>query len=218
MKSANSLYAFLGLALSLWLATACSPFGWFAVSRSVDLAPTPIVSGIVAPTASSTFIGVLVSQTPAVTQTWAAIPTATLTPGSQGPRSGWKTFSSKLYHYAVSYPSDWTVTVENPKSTARVTNTERVTFKQPGYGARNQFTTIMIEANQGEGWSFASCDARIFVSGVSACRNSMPAGQNPAQEIVYFQKGDSSFVLQLAYEGKEYIDIFNHMLSLFKFN
>jgi hypothetical protein len=46
----------------------------------------------------------------------------------------------------------------------------------------------------------------------------MPAGQNPAQEIVYFIKGDSSFVLQLAYEDRRYIDTFNHMLSLFKLN
>lgn len=218
MKSANSLYTLLALTLSLWLATACSPFGWFAVSRSVDPAPTSIVSGIIAPTASSTSVGVPVPPTPAATQARAAAPTVTLAPGSQGPLSGWKTFSSTSYNYTVSYPSDWTVSVENPKSTAKVKNVERVTFKQPGYGARNQFTTIMIEANQGESWSFASCDAKITISGVSACRNSMPAGQNPAQEIVYFQKGDSSFVLQLAYEDKKYIDSFNHMVSIFKFN
>ncbi len=218
MKSANSLYTFLAITLSLWLATACSPLGWLAVTGSSGTAPTPIVIGIEVPPATPTSTSAPVPRTPGATQTHPAAPTATLTPGAQGPLSGWKTFSSKLYHYAVSYPSDWTVGVENPKSTARVRNTERVTFKQPGYGARNQFTTIMIEANQGEGWSFASCDAKITVSGVSACRNSMPAGQNPAQEIVYFQKGDGSFVLQLAYEGKEYIDIFDHMLSLFKFN
>lgn len=216
MKPNSTLYA-LALVLILVASTACSPFGWFVITGSSRQAPTPEISGIMAPPATLTSTSAPIPSTPAAPQTRAPAPTSTPAPGSQGPLPGWKTFTSTLYQYAVSYPSDWTVSVETPKSSGRTKNVERVPFKQPNYGVRNQFTTIMIEANRGESWTFVTCDSKITVSGISACRNSMPAGQNPAQEIVYFQKGDSSFVLQLAYEDKKYVDVFNRMVANFKF-
>ena len=146
MKSLNSLYALVILALILLTVTAFSPYGWIVVTSSSGQAPTPTVSGIVAPLATPTSTSAPVSLTPEATQTRAPAPTATLTPGSQGPLPGWKTFTSKLYKYTVSYLPHWIVS------------------------------------------------------------------------IVYFQTRDSSFVLQLAYKDKKYVDIFNQILAVFKFN
>ncbi len=136
MKSLNSLYALVILALILLTVTAFSPYGWIVVTSSSGQAPTPTVSGVVAPLATPTSTSAPVPPTPA----------ATLTPGSQGPLAGWKTFTGKLYKYTVIYPSGRTVS------------------------------------------------------------------------IVYFLTRGSSFVLQLVYEGKNYVDIFNQMLAVFKFN
>ena len=136
MKSQNSLYALVILALSLLTVTAFSPYGWIAVTSSSGRAPTPIISSILVLSATPTSTSAPVPPTP----------TATLTPGSQGPLAGWKTFTGKLYRYTVSHPSGWTVS------------------------------------------------------------------------IVYFLTRGSSFVLQIVYEGKNYVDIFNQMLAVFKFN
>ncbi len=212
MKQQVRLYQLLVLGLALLAIIACSPLDYFIVSRSSGQPPTPELRELPATP---------VSQPPATLVN--ARPSATFTPGSNGPQPRWKTFTSVAYHYALSYPSDWTVTTDNAGTMGEAQKVERVTFRQPNYGKPNQFSTITIEAAQRAYSTTAQCQGQtVVIPGIKGCRQSMPKGQNPAQEIILFQArsaGNSSayFYVQLVYDGSKYIDAFNQMLTTWKF-
>ncbi len=98
----------------------------------------------------------------------------------------WKTYTSAAYGYRISYPPDWTVSTENRGTQGNALNVERVVFKQPNYGAPNQFTTISIEMSQAaytmEG---LQCEQmQEVVPGIRGCRRSYSGPSSPPQEMV----------------------------------
>lgn len=200
------------LGLALLGIMACSPLDYFVLSRSSDQPPTPEIKQLpVTP----------VSPPPAPVAS--AAPSATLTPRSNGPQVGWKTFTSASYQYALSYPSDWMVVTEEAGTLGEAKNIERVMFKPPNYVKPNRFSTIMIEASHGAYATTAQCQGlSAVVLGVKGCRRSIPKGQNPAQEIVLFQTPSSGnsiafFYVQLVYDDASDIETFNRMLATWKF-
>ncbi len=212
MKQQIRLYKLLVLGLALLAILACSPLDYFTVSRSSGQASTPELKQL----------PVTPAWGPAATVAYVASP-ATLTPGSNGPLPEWKVFMSEGYHYALSYPSDWTVTTEKAGTMGEAQRVERVIFRQPGYGKPNQFSTVTIEAAERAYTITAQCQGQSqVIAGFTGCRRSMPKGQNPAQEMVLFQaqaagKGSAYFYVQLVYDDAKYVDAFDHMLSTWKF-
>ena len=220
-KKLFSLTAFMLLVTTL---AGCVPTS--ARVSSAD-AGTPIVQVIrVQTTPSPAETATLPTPTAAALPATATLPPASPTklPAINGAAATWKTFNSPSYNYAIAYPSDWTVSVENPGTMGEAMQIERVIFKQPNYGTPNQFSTITIEAAQHGYATTGQCqNPTEVVPGIRGCRRPLPKAQNPAQEVIWFQPPMASanaqpyFYVQLVYDDAQYVATLNQMLTTFKY-
>jgi hypothetical protein len=194
----------LVLGLALLGIMACSPLDYFVLSRSSDQAPTPEIKQLpVTP----------VSQPPAPVAS--AAPSATLTPGSNGPQAGWKTYKSTQYAYVVSYPANWTIKVQTVGPTGPGRDPENVFLTSPGGG----LPQVQIMALKGAPpiTGFENCDKNLQFRGLSACSISQPGGQQPANQLLLFQKDGAYFHIGAQYEGQQQLGVFDEMMRSFQF-
>ncbi len=200
MRSQVSLYRLLILAFFLLAVTACSPLGWFIVSSTPNQPPTPEISTVAAPTAA---LATALAPTP----TSAATPTralvATPAPGSAAPG---KTFASTKHHYTVSYPSNWTIDVQGGAAGGPGRDPENVFFHPPA----GNLPLVTIYALKGTPpiTGFENCNKNLIFRGLSACSLSFPKGQQPAQQLLIFQKGESFYQLAIQYEAQQQLAVF----------
>jgi hypothetical protein len=163
-------------------------------------------------------IGIVIPATVAVPPPYSSNP-----PGVSVAAVSWVLFNSPRYNYAVVYPSDWTVSVENPGTIGEARQIETVIFKQPNYGSPNHFSAVTLQAAQHGYATTGQCqNPTEVVPGIRGCRRSMPSLQNLSQELVWFQPltyGQEQLYIdvQLVYDDLKYVTAFNHMLQMFKY-
>lgn len=148
-------------------------------------------------------------------------PTVSSTPAATVPTdetASWKTYTSDRYKYSIKYPPLWSL-----KRTAVVyypeIEVERVTLQHPNYSSN--FVYVDMEAREDD-WpgiepnTFGDAHEYTF-AGIKSYRRSFRSTQNGGQEIVYFQRGRNYFTFQLVDDRKEFTDLFNQILSTFRF-
>lgn len=135
-------------------------------------------------------------------------------PSSSGPQQP-QTYTSALYHYAINYPTDWTAQVNTSLPTGGGSSPEYVTF-MPDHGG---LPRLQIEALTGVSpmTGLENCVPNFVFHNLPACKISLPAGQNPAEDVWVFQKGAIHFYLQLQYQDASSIQVFNDILTSFTF-
>lgn len=214
------LKKFIGLApfaLLLPILAGCVP-----ASRRVSstAAGTPFVGH--GATADLTRGWVQTALPTTATATPAPLASPTRLPATSVSTAAWQSFTSPTYHYTISYPSDWNVTVENRGSVGEAVQVERVVFKEPNYGSPNQRTPVTIETAQHGYSTTGQCQGQTeIIPGIQGCRRSLPQAQGPSQELVWFQSPASGqtplyFYVQLVYDDLKYVTTFAHMLTTFK--
>lgn len=133
-----------------------------------------------------------------------------------GENSGqWKTFTSAQYHYAVNYPASWTIAVQASGPAAGGGIPEYV-YLRP---ATASLPMIGIYALKGAPpfTGFENCDKNLVFRGTLACSISLPRGQQPAQQLLVFQKGDSHYQIAIQYEAQQQLAVFEEVVKSFQF-
>jgi hypothetical protein len=130
---------------------------------------------------------------------------------------GWLTYTSRHYGYKIRYPGDWKIDVQ-PATPNQPNDQETVIFSKPAVGASGLAAQIMFHAARNEYMTKPpECQHRPEFKGVKACHDSLPKGQNPAQEIMTFEKDGVFFTAQLAYDEPGAAQVFKAVLSTFEF-
>ena len=220
-KKFMSLAAFVLLVTTL---VGCMPVGVRVSSADAGI---PIIQASpLQPAPSSTGTATVPAPTATPVPATATLPppSPTRVPVINVAASTWKTFYSPSYHYAVAYPSEWSVSVENPGTIGEAMQIETVIFKQPNYGSPNQFSAVTIQAAQHGYATTGQCQNQTeVVPGITGCRRAFPKAQNLTQEMLWFQPALAStlaqpyFDIQLVYDDAAYADVFNQMLTTFKY-
>jgi hypothetical protein len=65
---------------------------------------------------------------------------------------------------------------------------------------------------------FENCVPNFVFHNLPACKMSLPAGQNPAEDIWVFQKGTAYFYIQLQYQEASSTQVFNDIITSFSFS
>jgi len=135
--------------------------------------------------------------------------------GSGGDSGQWKTFRSTRYHYVVNYPASWTIAVQAPGPAAGGGKPEYV-YLRP---ATTSLPMIEIYALKGAPpiTGFEDCDKNLVFRGTLACSISLPRGQEPAQKLLVFQKGDSHYQMAIQYEAQQQLAVFEEVVKSFQF-
>ncbi len=107
-------------------------------------------------------------------------------------------FASALYGYAIKYPAGWTVSVDRPEAAGVGEDPENVTLQPAGGGLPSVRISVLTGAAPFTG--FEGCQPSISFAGMKACKSTQPAGQNPAQDLWVFQRGDEHYLIGLLYE------------------
>jgi hypothetical protein len=155
------------------------------VSPSLNQAPTPEIGMIAAPTAASE-----TATSPAAAATSRATP-APVTPGSvPGSAASGNTFASTKHHYTVSYPANWTVNVQAGGAGRPGRDPEDVYFLPSASASKLPLVAINALKGAPPITGFENCDKNLVFRGIPACSLSIPKGQQPAQQLLIFQKGD----------------------------
>ncbi len=121
-------------------------------------------------------------------------------------------YTSQLYHYTVSAPAGWTVSVNK---SVPGSNPEYVSFSAPG----STLPQINIDVLTGTPpfTGYENCDKNLIFRGVPACQLSQPRGQNPAQQLLVFQRGNAYFHIAMLYEDASSMAIWDEFLRSFSF-
>lgn len=130
----------------------------------------------------------------------------------------WKTYTNKTYGFSFQYPS--TSTVSSHTYTGYLAS-----FIINKISPTDQYTDITFYVgNTDESLKIDRTDKNITVkditiSGLNAMQVSMPLGQNPAQELVYFSNNGKYFSFQFVGDTKGTVALnnFSQILSTFKF-
>jgi hypothetical protein len=144
-------------------------------------------------------------------------PTTAPLPGnaSGSPNEHWKSFTSDLYGYTVSYPADWTVKVDPSVAPGAGESPENVTFAPSGGGLPN----ISIYALTGMPpiTGYENCKPTLVFRNLDMCQISVQAGQTPAAELNVFHNGEQFFQIALQYEDQDARGIFDLFMRSFQF-
>ena len=135
--------------------------------------------------------------------------------GSNGNPGQWKTFTSTRYHYAVNYPSNWRIEIQAPRATGPGANPEYV-YLRP---AATSLPMIEVYALKGAPpiTGFENCYKNLVFKGIPACSISLPKGQEPAQQLLVFQKGNSHYQIAIQYEAQQQLAVFEEVVKSFRF-
>jgi len=150
-----------------------------------------------------------VSPTPTVYQS--PIPATTA-----DPTANWKTYTDSKYNYSFKYPDTETIKITDytgELSTISLINTKTkledlvfyvgTTDESTGY-SKNDTNYTKSTTN---------------IGGLDATRVSLPMGQNPPQELVFFTNNGKYYHFQFIWDGKDQtaLTTFDQILSTFKF-
>jgi len=135
--------------------------------------------------------------------------------GSGGNTGQWKTFTSAQYHYVVNYPASWTIDVQTSGPVATGGKPEYV-YLRP---AATSLPMIEIYALEGAPpiTGFENCDKNLVFRGTLACSISLPRGQEPAQQLLVFQKDNSYYQMAIQYESQQQLAVFEEVVKSFQF-
>lgn len=141
-----------------------------------------------------------------------ACPVVSATPeATPDPTAYWKTYSNQTYGYSFKFPDTESIKVTNHTgylSTVSLIN--KVT----------NFEDLVVFISNSDQTPKNLTNAKTTnVSGVEAIRFSMPSGQNPPQESVYFSNNKNYFSIQFNWDDKDQtaVDTFDQIMSTFKF-
>jgi hypothetical protein len=136
-------------------------------------------------------------------------PTQTATPSATiDPLADWKVFTDETYGLSFKYPP--TAILVNKNYT--------------GYLASYQITSpdnldvTFYVGTQDESSSYTDTK-QVMVGDIQAVQVSLTGGQNPPQELVFFNQGDKYYHFQMIWDGQnqELLQTFNQILSTFEF-
>lgn len=154
-------------------------------------------------------------------------PTIQATPTTD-PTAGWKTYTNSQIGYQLRYPQNW-----NYKERSDTNADQEVWF---GTQNSENIVTLYVEKNNhlglvSDGGKLITCRElstkyeklgektyTTTVGGFSATEIFLPGGQNPAQDIICFEKDKKAYEFQHFYDTT--IDskvIFDQILATFKF-
>jgi hypothetical protein len=153
-----------------------------------------------------------------MTPTTAPLPVRASDNGSNAPQptgAPWKSFTSDLYGYTVSYPADWTVKVDTTAPSGSGKSPENVTFTPINGGLPN----IAIYALTGMPpfAGYENCKPTLVFRGLDLCQISLPAGEIPATDLNVFHNGEQFFQIALQYESQEARGVFDMFMRSFQF-
>ncbi len=126
-----------------------------------------------------------------------------------------QTYYSAVYHYAVSYPGDWIAQVNTSVPTGGGTSPEYVTLA-PKMGGLPR-VQIWVLTGRPPMTGFENCVPNFIFHNLLACKMSLPAGQNPAEDIWVFQKGGAYFYIQVQYGDAGSTQVFDDIMTSFNF-
>jgi hypothetical protein len=188
MKSPTQLSLYI-LLMAAMLLSACTSFAAYGSDATAPPSPTT-------PTTRS--------YTPQPTQSQDG-PTPT--------EVAWKTYTSDVYSYQVSYPGDWQIAVDTQSNDRNMS--ENVRFSAASGGLPD----IAIYALTGlpPFTGYENCQPDLVFRGLDACQISIPAGQTPASKLIVFHNGDQFFEIALQYEDQDALAVFDRFMASFQF-
>ena len=124
-------------------------------------------------------------------------------------------YNSSAYHYTVNYPNDWIAQVNTLVATGGGSNPEYVTLAP----TTSALPRVQIWALTGVPpmTGFENCVPNFVFHNLPACKMSLPAGQNPAEDIWVFHKGAAYFYIQLEYQDAGSTQVFDDIITSFSF-
>lgn len=132
--------------------------------------------------------------------------------------ANWKTYTNAKYGFLFQYPSTSTVNNNNYTGYLATFIINKISAVDPSVDI-----TFYIGSSD-ESLAYDKNDKNYSVlttnvAGLSAIRVSMPMGQNPPQELVFFTKEGKYYHFQFVWDGKSQKDkeTFDQILSTFKF-
>ncbi len=137
-----------------------------------------------------------------------AIPCGTIPPPGRTPL----TFTSVKHHYVVNYPADWNINVQTP---AQQRDPEYVFLRPAAAGL--PMVSIYAMKDGPPILGFENCSKNLIFRGVGACSISLPRGQQAAQRLLIFQKGQSYYHIGFQYETQQQLAAFDEIVSSFQF-
>lgn len=130
---------------------------------------------------------------------------------------GWLTYTSPHYGYKIRYPGDWKIDAK-PVDPNQPDEQETVILSKPAAGATGLAAQIMFHAARNDYMMKPpECQHRPDFKGVEACHDSLPKGQNPAQEILTFEKDGAFYTAQIAYDAPSSVQVYKAILGTFEF-
>ena len=137
------------------------------------------------------------------------------TPAPTLSTEGWLTYTSPHYGYKIRYPGDWKIDAK-PVDPNQPDEQETVILSRPD--ASGQAAQIMFHAARNNYMMKPpECQHRPDFKGVKACHDSLPKGQNPAQEFLTFEKGGTFYTAYLAYDEPGAAQVYKAILGTFEF-
>ncbi len=202
---ASSIKHLISIALLAGLALILAACGAASASQewtNKQLPPTPV-----APTAAPT-----VAPTPTAKFISAAGPKPSTVPASAG---AYKSYKSDKYAYMIRYPADWKIQVQTAGPSAPGEDRENVFLTSPGGG----LPQVQILALKGAPpiTGFENCAKNLQFRGIPACSISLAGGQQPATQMLLFQKGDAYLHLAIQYETPAQLGVFDEIVRSFQF-
>ncbi len=137
-----------------------------------------------------------------------AIPCVIVPPPGRTPL----TFTSAKHHYVVNYPADWTINVQ----TSAPGRDPEYVYLRPS-GANLPMVEILALKDTPPITGFENCNKNLIFKGVSACSISLPKGQQPAQQLLIFQRGESYYHIAIQYEVQQQLAVFEEIVKSFQF-
>jgi hypothetical protein len=190
--------------------------GQVSLTASAQAAAAPLSTATLhAPTATMA----ATANLPVPTATMAAAtitlvaPCSTKPPATKVPATTWKTFTSAKHHYVVSYPANWTMSIQTPGGVGA--DPENVNLRP----ASATLPAVQIYALKGAPpiLGFENCKKNLLFRGVQACSMTLPKGQIPATQLLVFQKDESHYHVAAEYEVQEQLGVFDEIVRSFQF-
>lgn len=137
-----------------------------------------------------------------------AIPCVIVPPPGRTPL----TFTSAKHHYVVNYPADWTINVQ----TSAPGRDPEYVYLRPA-GANLPMVEILALKDTPPITGFENCNKNLIFRGLNACSISLPKGQQPAQQLLIFQRGESYYHIAIQYELQQQLAVFEDIVKSFQF-
>ena len=137
-----------------------------------------------------------------------AIPCVTMPPPGRTPL----TFTSAKHHYVVNYPANWTINVQ----TSPLGHDPEYVYLRPS-ATSLPMVEILAQKDAPPITGFENCSKNLIFRGLGACSISLPRGQQPAQQLLIFQKSASYYHLGIQYESQSQLAAFDEIVRSFQF-